>query len=70
MSCPIGNREAQLRQFASHVRAYFARDKADRNIPYRMLIIEQEPGLPFNAGALNNIGFSLRSAPTEAPRGG
>lgn len=62
---PYRARETQLRHFASHVRAYFARDKADRNIPYRVLIIEQESGLPFNAGVLKNIGFSLGNDETD-----
>src|SRR5262249_18643313 len=34
-------------------------DKIDRATPYRVLIIEQEDGLPFNRGALKNIGFKL-----------
>jgi hypothetical protein len=62
---PYRAREVHFRHFVSHVRAYFARDKADRNIPYRVLIVEQEPGLPFNAGALKNIGFSLGSDETD-----
>ena len=62
---PYRNRETHFRQFVSHVRAYFARDKADRNIPYRVTIVEQEPGLPLNAGALKNIGFSLGNEETD-----
>jgi hypothetical protein len=31
----------------------------DSSIPYRVLIIEQEGGLPVNRGALKNIGFLL-----------
>jgi hypothetical protein len=56
---PFRAREAHLQQFVPHVRAYFARDKIDREIPYRVFIIEQENGLPFNHGALKNIGFVL-----------
>jgi hypothetical protein len=56
---PYRAREAHLNQFVPHVRAYFARDKIDREIPYSVLIIEQEEGLPFNRGALKNIGFKL-----------
>jgi hypothetical protein len=56
---PYRDREPHLRIFVQMVRAYFARDKVDRDIPYRALIIEQEPGLPFNRGALKNIGFVL-----------
>jgi hypothetical protein len=56
---PYRDREAHLAQFVSHLRAYFARDKADRTIDYRVLVVEQEAGLPFNAGALKNAGFAL-----------
>jgi hypothetical protein len=56
---PYRAREAHLKIFVQMVRAYFARDKIDRDIPYQALIIEQEQGLPFNRGALKNIGFAL-----------
>jgi len=56
---PYRAREAHLKFFITHVRAYFARDKIDRDIPYRVLVIEQEEGAPFNRGALKNIGFQL-----------
>ena len=56
---PYRGRPEHLQHFVPHVRAYFARDKLDRDIPYRVLIIEQEDGLPFNRGALKNIGFTL-----------
>ena len=56
---PYRDREEHLKVFVRFVRAYFARDKVDRNIPYRVLIVEQEEGLPFNRGAINNIGFVL-----------
>jgi N-terminal region of glycosyl transferase group 7/N-terminal domain of galactosyltransferase len=56
---PYRAREAHLNIFVQMVRAYFARDKVDRDIPYSALIIEQENGLPFNRGALKNIGFVL-----------
>ena len=56
---PYRDRESHLRQFVPHVRAYFARDKGDREIPYSVIVVEQEPGLPFNLGALRNIGFLL-----------
>jgi hypothetical protein len=58
---PYRAREAHFNRFVPHVRAYFARDKVDRAIPYRVLIVEQEPGLPFNRGALKNIGFKIGS---------
>lgn len=53
------DRPAHLREFVSHVGRYFARDKVDKEIPYRVLVVEQAPGLPINLGALNNIGFAL-----------
>jgi len=54
-----------MRQFVPHVRAYFARDKTDRTIDYRVLVVEQEPGLPFNAGLLRNAGFVIGAADSE-----
>lgn len=56
---PYRDRAQHLEQFQEHVRAYFARDKVDNTIPYRVLIIEQDQMLPFNRGALLNIGFVL-----------
>ena len=56
---PFRARDAHLQRFVGHLRAYFARDKVAREIPYSVLIIEQESGLPFNRGALKNIGFVL-----------
>ena len=56
---PYRNRAAHLAAFVPHVRAYFARDKIDRTIPYKVLVIEQDAELPFNRGALLNIGFAL-----------
>jgi hypothetical protein len=56
---PYRAREAHLKVFVPTLRAYFARDKLDREIPYRVLVIEQEKGPPFNSGALKNIGFVL-----------
>jgi hypothetical protein len=56
---PYRGRVDHLRQFVPHVSAYFTRDKNDGDIPYRVLVVEQEPGLPFNRGALKNIGFLL-----------
>ncbi len=56
---PYRDRENHLRQFVPHMQAYFARDKVDKDIPYRILIVEQAPGQPFNRGALRNAGFQL-----------
>lgn len=56
---PYRDREPHLRQFVPHLRNYFTRDKLDCNIDYRVVIVQQEPGLPFNRGMLKNIGFML-----------
>lgn len=56
---PYRDRGEHLAKFQDHVRAYFARDKVDRHIDYRVLIVEQDAQLPFNRGALLNIGFVL-----------
>ncbi len=56
---PYRARESHLRQFMHGLSLYFARDKIDRHIPYRVTVVEQEEGLPFNSGALKNIGFVL-----------
>jgi hypothetical protein len=56
---PYRNRESHLRQFVPHLQAYFTRDKTDYAIPYRLIVVEQNEGLPFNRGALKNIGYLL-----------
>lgn len=56
---PYRDRVEHFDQFVPHMRAYFARDKLDRAIPYRVLIIEQGAGEAFNRGMLKNIGFRL-----------
>jgi hypothetical protein len=56
---PYREREAHLKRFVPHLKAFFTWEKVHRDIPYRVLIVEQERGLPFNAGALRNIGFVL-----------
>lgn len=59
---PYRDRPEHLARFTEHVATYFERDKADRHIPYRVLIVEQLDSLPFNLGALRNIGFTLGAA--------
>jgi len=56
---PYRERQAHLKAFVPLLRAYFARDKIDHVIPYRVFIVEQESDLPFNRGAIKNIGFVL-----------
>jgi len=38
---PYRDRQAHLNAFVPLLRAYFARDKIDQNIPYRVFIVEQ-----------------------------
>jgi hypothetical protein len=56
---PYRDRLAHLNAFVPLLRAYFSRDKLDKDIPYRVFIVEQEQGLPFNRGAIKNVGFVL-----------
>jgi hypothetical protein len=56
---PYRDREEHLQAFVPHLRAYFARDKADCQIPYRVIVVEQDKGGAFNRGALKNVGFLL-----------
>jgi hypothetical protein len=62
---PYRDRAAHLARFAGHVSSYFARDVLARSIDYRVLVVEQEAGLPFNKGALMNAGFSLMEAESD-----
>jgi hypothetical protein len=62
---PYRAREAHLKAFLPALRMHFTRDKLGREIPYRVLIIEQSSDLPFNRGALKNIGFKLSCADAD-----
>ena len=62
---PYRAREAHLKIFVPALRTYFTRDKLDREIPYRVVIVEQADDLPFNRGALKNIGFKLSFADAD-----
>jgi hypothetical protein len=62
---PYRDRQAHLNQFVPHLRTYFTRDKLDKDIEYSVVIVEQTPGLPFNRGALNNIGFLLKERESD-----
>jgi hypothetical protein len=62
---PFRAREAHLNAFVPALRAYFTRDKLDHKITYRVLIVEQQGELPFNRGALLNIGFALGRDDTD-----
>jgi hypothetical protein len=61
---PYRNREAHLAQFIPHVADYMARVHPD--LSYRVTVAEQDQdGLPFNRGALKNIGFLLGEADSD-----
>jgi len=50
---PYRDRESHLREFLPHMRKTLEEQKID----YHILIVEQEPGKPFNRAKLLNIGF-------------
>jgi hypothetical protein len=56
---PFRDRERHLSVFLPHIVAYFERDKADKTVDVRLLIVEQPPGLPFNRGLMKNVGFQI-----------
>jgi hypothetical protein len=62
---PYRDRADQLARFLPHITTYFQRDKIDKHQPYRIILVEQEAGQPFNAGALRNIGFLLTEGECE-----
>ena len=53
------DRAEHLKAFLPHLKAYFERDKLDRTLAYRVLIVEQANQLPFNLGILRNAGSTL-----------
>ena len=56
---PYRDRAQHLSVFLPGLARYFERDKADHVVPYRVMIVEQASGLPFNRGAMKNIGFIM-----------
>ena len=56
---PYRDRADHLQRFLPHVVTYFQRDKADKDIPVNITVVEQTPGQPFNRGALLNVGAAL-----------
>ena len=57
---PYRDREEHLRDFLPHLLDYMD----CREISYHIVIAEQEKGLPFNRGAMKNIGF-LQGGPSD-----
>lgn len=62
---PYRDREAHLKQFIPHLKAYFARDKLDCRIEHTVHIVEQSSGQKFNRGKLKNCGFQIARADHE-----
>lgn len=62
---PYRDRPEHLHRFVLHVSNYFSRDKVDHQIPYRVVIVEQEAGALFNRGLIKNIGFQLLKSATD-----
>src|SRR5207244_1323997 len=62
---PYRERPEQLARFVPHLNAYFTRDKLDKDIPWRLTIVEQAAGQDFNRGLLKNIGFLLTEAEAD-----
>lgn len=56
---PYRDRKDHLARFLPHMTVYFQRDKLDKEVPYRITIVEQAPGKAFNPGKLCNAGFLL-----------
>lgn len=56
---PYRNRSDHLVQIVPHLGKYFTRHANDRNIPVRILVVEQPAGEPFNRGLMCNIGFQV-----------
>jgi hypothetical protein len=56
---PYRDRPSHLARVLPHLALYFARDKADSALSVQVIVVEQEPGLPFNRGLMSNIGYLL-----------
>ena len=54
---PYRDRQQHLAVFIPHMLEFFSRAPFHKEIPYRILIVEQASGLPFNRGTVKNIGF-------------
>jgi N-terminal region of glycosyl transferase group 7/N-terminal domain of galactosyltransferase len=62
---PYRDRTDHLDEFLSETARFFATDPVNAGISPRFLIVEQAPGLPFNRGALLNVGFRLLAPEVE-----
>ena len=55
------DRAEHLKAFLPHVKTYFERDKLDRTLAYRVLVVEQANQFKFNLGILRNAASTLLS---------
>lgn len=62
---PYRDRQEHLDRFVHHLKAYFQRDKIDKNIPCQITIVEQADDQLFNRGMLLNIGYSLTKSDND-----
>src|SRR5690349_12890584 len=56
---PYRDRQEHLADFLPHMMNFFCTDSKNKDIPCRIIIIEQTDGLPFNRGTICNIGYKL-----------
>ena len=56
---PYRDRAEHLQLFVPHIAAFFSRDAKAVGGNISITIVEQEHGLEFNRGLMNNIGYSL-----------
>ena len=58
---PYRDRQEHLDVFAKYMCDFFRTDDLNCRITPRILLVEQVAGLPFNRGAIKNIGFKYLS---------
>ena len=62
---PFRDRQQHLDTFVPHMQTFFRDDLLNQDISVRILIVEQSPGLPFNRGAIKNIGYRYLAADVD-----
>jgi N-terminal region of glycosyl transferase group 7 len=65
---PYRDRKQHLDVFLPYMRNFFRTDNLNSKISCRILIVEQIPGLPFNRGAIKNIGFAYLAPQVDSRR--
>lgn len=56
---PYRDRDEHLQMFVPHMAAFFSRAATDTGGHISIMVVQQELGLEFNRGLINNIGYSL-----------